>query len=133
MTLSEKVPDTITEWVAGAVCISETAGLGIAESASLTSFQPFFASYTLPYSVKRGETLVLKVSVRNYNQHELPVRVRSRPLVVQPAAGGGGAHGHVPSHLYESVILGPCLCLLLISFMLPCAVHLPCGPVLCRW
>ena len=73
MTLSQEVPDTITEWVAGAVCTSESAGLGISEPASLTSFQPFFVSYTLPYSVKRGETLVLKVSVRNYNQDDLPV------------------------------------------------------------
>ncbi|XP_037081991.1 alpha-2-macroglobulin-like isoform X2 [Pollicipes pollicipes] len=51
------------------------AGLGVAPSASLTSFQPFFVSYTLPYSVKRGETLVLKVSVLNYNEEALPVKL----------------------------------------------------------
>ncbi|XP_037082583.1 alpha-2-macroglobulin-like, partial [Pollicipes pollicipes] len=59
----------------GAVCSSETAGLGVAPSASLTSFQPFFVSYTPPYSVKRGETLVLKVSVLNYNEEALPVKL----------------------------------------------------------
>ncbi|XP_037082580.1 alpha-2-macroglobulin-like [Pollicipes pollicipes] len=75
VTLTQKVPDTITEWVGGAVCSSETAGLGVAPSASLTSFQPFFVSYTLPYSVKRGETLVLKVSVLNYNEEALPVKL----------------------------------------------------------
>ncbi|XP_037082421.1 alpha-2-macroglobulin-like [Pollicipes pollicipes] len=75
VTLTQKVPDTITEWVGGAVCSSETAGLGVAPSASLTSFQPFFVSYALPYSVKRGETLVLKVSVLNYNKEALPVKL----------------------------------------------------------
>ncbi|XP_043217950.1 pregnancy zone protein-like isoform X6 [Amphibalanus amphitrite] len=75
VTLNQEVPDTITEWVAGAVCTSETAGLGVSETASLTSFQPFFVAYTLPYSVKRGETLVLKVSVRNYHQDDLPVKL----------------------------------------------------------
>ena len=96
MTLNQEVPDTITEWVAGAVCTSETAGLGISEPAPLTSFQPFFLSYTLPYSMKRGETLVLKVSVRNYNQHDLPVGIPSRELRIS---------GHSEKHHFQEYVV----------------------------
>ncbi|KAJ8039538.1 Alpha-2-macroglobulin-like protein 1 [Holothuria leucospilota] len=60
------VPDTITEWIANGFCISETKGIGISTTSSLQAFQPFFLSYTLPYSVIRGETFPVKVTVFNY-------------------------------------------------------------------
>ncbi|XP_011920112.1 PREDICTED: pregnancy zone protein [Cercocebus atys] len=60
------VPDTITEWKAGAFCLSEDAGLGISSTASLRAFQPFFVELTMPYSVIRGEVFTLKATVLNY-------------------------------------------------------------------
>uniref|UniRef100_A0A2K5QFJ9 PZP alpha-2-macroglobulin like n=1 Tax=Cebus imitator TaxID=2715852 RepID=A0A2K5QFJ9_CEBIM len=60
------VPDTITEWKAGAFCLSEDAGLGISPTASLRAFQPFFVELTMPYSVIRGEVFTLKATVLNY-------------------------------------------------------------------
>ncbi|XP_058138735.2 alpha-2-macroglobulin [Dasypus novemcinctus] len=60
------VPDTITEWKAGAFCLSEDTGLGIAPTASLQAFQPFFVELTMPYSVIRGEAFSLKATVLNY-------------------------------------------------------------------
>lgn len=61
-----QVPDTITEWKAGAFCLSEESGLGLSPTASLQVFQPFFVDLTLPYSVIRGEAFTLKATVLNY-------------------------------------------------------------------
>ncbi|XP_028616885.1 murinoglobulin-1-like isoform X2 [Grammomys surdaster] len=66
------VPDTITEWKAGAFCLSNDTGLGLSSVAPLQAFQPFFVELTMPYSVIRGETFMLKATVMNY----LPASMR---------------------------------------------------------
>ncbi|XP_060240131.1 murinoglobulin-1-like isoform X1 [Meriones unguiculatus] len=73
------VPDTITEWKAGAFCLSNDTGLGLSPVVSLQAFQPFFVELTMPYSVIRGEAFTLKANVLNY----LPTCIR---LGVQLAA-----------------------------------------------
>ncbi|XP_075409474.1 alpha-2-macroglobulin [Tenrec ecaudatus] len=60
------VPDTITEWKAGALCLSNDTGLGLSRSATLQAFQPLFVDLTMPYSVVRGEAFTLKATVLNY-------------------------------------------------------------------
>ncbi|XP_076796624.1 murinoglobulin-1-like isoform X2 [Arvicanthis niloticus] len=70
------VPDTITEWKAGALCLSNDTGLGLSSVAPLQAFQPFFVELSLPYSVIQGETFMLKATVMNY----LPTSMR---MVVQ--------------------------------------------------
>ncbi|XP_053777806.1 alpha-2-macroglobulin isoform X2 [Desmodus rotundus] len=60
------VPDTITEWKAGALCLSNDTGLGLSLPASLRAFQPFFVELTMPYSVIRGEAFTLKATVVKY-------------------------------------------------------------------
>ncbi|NWV04877.1 OVOS protein, partial [Ptilonorhynchus violaceus] len=60
------VPDSITEWKASAFCVQDDAGFGISSPVSLTAFQPFFADFTLPYSVIRGEKFNLIANVLNY-------------------------------------------------------------------
>lgn len=72
-TIERQLPHTITDWVGHTTCISPRHGLGIAPPTTITGFQSFFLDYTLPYSVKRGEMLHLKVSLFNYMQHSLPV------------------------------------------------------------
>ncbi|XP_062978761.1 alpha-2-macroglobulin-like isoform X2 [Elgaria multicarinata webbii] len=73
------VPDTITEWKAGAFCLSEEAGFGLAPSTSVYSFQPFFIEVTLPYSVVRGEVAVMKATTFNYLNICLRVHVTLAP------------------------------------------------------
>uniref|UniRef100_A0A8C6CAF7 Uncharacterized protein n=1 Tax=Monodon monoceros TaxID=40151 RepID=A0A8C6CAF7_MONMO len=80
--LAVKVPDTITEWKAGALCLSGTAGLGLSPTISLTAFQPFFLELTLPYSVVRGEAFTLKATAFSYVSHCIRVSVQ---LEVSPA------------------------------------------------
>ncbi|XP_058936266.1 pregnancy zone protein-like [Kogia breviceps] len=80
--LAVKVPDTITEWKAGALCLSGTAGLGLSPTISLTAFQPFFLELTLPYSVIRGEAFTLKATAFSYVSHCIRVSVQ---LEVSPA------------------------------------------------
>ncbi|XP_023246996.1 murinoglobulin-2-like [Copidosoma floridanum] len=75
-TIERKLPDTITEWIGKAVCISSKQGLGIGVPSQITAFQPFFLDYSLPYSIKRGEQLHLKVQLFNYMHHPLPVAIR---------------------------------------------------------
>ncbi|KAM8924712.1 alpha-2-macroglobulin-like protein 1 [Pelodytes ibericus] len=63
--LAVTVPDTITDWIAGAFCIGPR-GFGLSLPTSLRAFQPFFVNLILPYSVVVGETFTLKASVFNY-------------------------------------------------------------------
>ncbi|XP_036923698.1 pregnancy zone protein-like [Sturnira hondurensis] len=70
------VPDTITEWKAGALCLSNDTGLGLSLPASLRAFQPFFVELTMPYSVVRGEAFTLKATVLNYLTKCIRVRVQ---------------------------------------------------------
>ncbi|XP_073402567.1 alpha-2-macroglobulin-like isoform X1 [Dendrobates tinctorius] len=63
--IHHKAPDTITDWNAGAICMGPS-GFGLSPSSSLRVFQPFFVDLTLPYSVVRGETFIMKASVFNY-------------------------------------------------------------------
>ncbi|KAI4503310.1 hypothetical protein M0802_001532 [Mischocyttarus mexicanus] len=76
LTIERTLPHTITDWVGHTVCISPVHGLGIAPPTTITTFQPFFLDYSLPYSVKRGEMLHMKVSLFNYMQHSLPVKIQ---------------------------------------------------------
>jgi len=76
VTVERTLPHTITDWIGYTACISPTHGLGIAPPTTITGFQPFFLDYSLPYSVKRGEMLRMKVSLFNYMQHSLPVSFR---------------------------------------------------------
>ncbi|XP_068236577.1 alpha-1-inhibitor 3-like isoform X6 [Palaemon carinicauda] len=69
------LPDTITEWVGKAVCVHPEKGLGVSNRAPIITFTPFFTDLTLPPSVKRGEVLPVKISIFNYLESDLPVRV----------------------------------------------------------
>ncbi|XP_016077346.1 PREDICTED: alpha-2-macroglobulin-like [Miniopterus natalensis] len=70
------VPDTITEWKAGALCLSSDTGLGLSLPATLRAFQPFFVELTMPYSVIRGEAFTLKATVLNYLPQCIRVNVQ---------------------------------------------------------
>ncbi|KAL6456291.1 hypothetical protein MHYP_G00348340 [Metynnis hypsauchen] len=74
MGVKKSVPDSITSWTAGAFCTSPV-GFGVAPEVELTTFQPFFVSLTLPYSIIRGEIFVLKASVFNYLKSCVMVKV----------------------------------------------------------
>ncbi|KAM6162666.1 alpha-2-macroglobulin [Erethizon dorsatum] len=83
------VPDTITEWKAGALCLSNDTGLGLSPTASLRAFQPFFVELTMPYSVVRGEAFTLKATVLNYLPDCIRVNVQleaSPKFLAAPAA-----------------------------------------------
>nr|BAR45603.1 alpha-2-macroglobulin 3 [Ammothea sp. RS-2014] len=71
-----EIPHTITEWTGSMFCTSKTDGLGISPSAAIKSFQPFFVSYTLPYSVIRNEKVPVIVTVFNYLPECLPIELR---------------------------------------------------------
>ncbi|XP_064609177.1 LOW QUALITY PROTEIN: CD109 antigen-like [Liolophura sinensis] len=74
--ISAVVPDTITSWVASAFAVNPVSGLGVAPStAQIEAFRPFFVSLNLPYSVVRGEQVVLQAIVFNYLTVDLDVLV----------------------------------------------------------
>nr|AVP12646.1 CD109 antigene-like protein 1 [Littorina littorea] len=75
-TLTTTVPDTITSWVTSAFAINPTTGLGVAPTAAkLRVFRPFFVTLNLPYSVVRGEQVVIQAIVFNYLPTDQDVRV----------------------------------------------------------
>jgi len=73
VSLKRDLPHTITEWIGTTICVSSQLGLGIAPPTHITAFQPFFLDYTMPYSIKRGEVVQLKVSLFNFLSFNLPV------------------------------------------------------------
>ncbi|XP_070792389.1 alpha-2-macroglobulin-like isoform X2 [Pituophis catenifer annectens] len=79
IALPVTIPDTITEWKAGAFCLSADTGFGLAQPAFLKAFQPFFIELTLPYSVVRGEAFPLKATVFSYLTYCIRVRISLTP------------------------------------------------------
>ncbi|XP_052800199.1 CD109 antigen-like isoform X1 [Mya arenaria] len=74
--ISATVPDTITSWYATAFSVNALSGLGITDGPSkFTTFRPFFVSLNLPYSVVRGEQVVLQSNIFNYMGQDLDVTV----------------------------------------------------------
>uniref|UniRef100_A0A1I8PQI3 TEP1-F n=1 Tax=Stomoxys calcitrans TaxID=35570 RepID=A0A1I8PQI3_STOCA len=75
-TWSKKIPDTITSWVVSAFAMNKEKGLAVTEDKTkITTFQPFFISVRLPYSVKRGEVINVPALVFNYLNKDLDVEV----------------------------------------------------------
>ncbi|KAF2354669.1 Reverse transcriptase domain [Trinorchestia longiramus] len=74
------LPDAITEWVGKAVCVNPERGVGISPPSSITTFTPFFIDLTLLPSVKMSEIMPVKISVFNYLETFLPVRLGPRIL-----------------------------------------------------
>ncbi|KAL3876288.1 hypothetical protein ACJMK2_034153 [Sinanodonta woodiana] len=75
-SIAATVPDTITSWVASAFSINKITGLGVTSApATFRTFRPFFVSLNLPYSVVRGEELVLQANVFNYMTQDMDVVV----------------------------------------------------------
>ncbi|CAL1538552.1 unnamed protein product [Lymnaea stagnalis] len=71
--LSTKVtlPDTITSWMVSAFAINDN-GLAVGEKPfELKAFQLFFLTMNLPYSIKRGEIFILKITVFNYRNQDV--------------------------------------------------------------
>jgi hypothetical protein len=60
------LPHTITEWVGNGFCVNTKSSIGVSEPFKITAFQPFFMSFTLPYSMVRGESVDIPVSVFSY-------------------------------------------------------------------
>lgn len=60
------LPDSITTWMTEAIGLSAEKGLGLAQTAELHTFKPFFIDFTLPYSVIRGEQTKVPLTVYNY-------------------------------------------------------------------
>ncbi|XP_042310156.1 alpha-2-macroglobulin-like [Sceloporus undulatus] len=79
ITVPVTIPDTITEWRAGAYCMSADTGFGLASTTTLTAFKPFFLDFTMPYSVVRGEAFVLKATASTYLQSCIRVKILLDP------------------------------------------------------
>ncbi|KAJ8368236.1 hypothetical protein SKAU_G00082640 [Synaphobranchus kaupii] len=87
--VEKTVPDTITKWVAEAICTSPV-GVGFSPTVDLIAFQPFFVSLTLPYSVIRGEAFTLKATVFNYLSNCIMVQLslaESTEYTARPCEG----------------------------------------------
>ncbi|XP_071112931.1 alpha-2-macroglobulin-like [Haliotis cracherodii] len=76
LELNKTLPGSITEWVGSTVCAKSDVGVGVSESASVTAFQPFFVSFTLPYAAIRGEYIPLTVTVFNYLTECIEIELR---------------------------------------------------------
>ncbi|XP_078413666.1 CD109 antigen [Cetorhinus maximus] len=76
VTLQRTVPDSLTTWIASAFAISKNQGLQLATTpAELEVFKSFFLEMNLPYSITRGEQLILEINIFNYLQQTLEVWV----------------------------------------------------------
>ncbi|KAM9388181.1 alpha-2-macroglobulin-like protein 1 [Phaethornis superciliosus] len=73
-TVLVTAPAVPGEWKVKMFCFSGR-GFGLAPAISLRTVQPFFVDVTLPYSVIRGETFMLKATVFNYLQQCIQIHV----------------------------------------------------------
>ncbi|NXC13823.1 A2ML1 protein, partial [Corythaeola cristata] len=79
-------PAAAAGWKIKTFCLTGRR-FGLAPTVSLRTVQPFFVDVTLPYSVIRGETFALKVTVFNYLQQCIQIYValaRSSDFQVEP-------------------------------------------------
>ncbi|XP_052100569.1 alpha-2-macroglobulin-like isoform X3 [Mytilus californianus] len=75
VNVTSTIPHTITEWVGNSLCTNLDVGVGVSSVTGITAFQPFFLSFTLPYSAIRGETVPILVSIFNYMTECLVMQV----------------------------------------------------------
>jgi CD109 antigen len=72
----KKVPDSITSWILTGFSVNPEYGLGLTiEPSKLEVFQPFFVSTNLPYSIKRGESILIPAIIFNYLEKDLTSEV----------------------------------------------------------
>ncbi|XP_053383073.1 CD109 antigen-like [Mercenaria mercenaria] len=77
VSIEETVPDTITSWIATAFAIHPNTGLGVSSpTPQLEVTMPFFLSVNLPYSVIRGEKVLIQVNIHNYSPQQLHTYVK---------------------------------------------------------
>ncbi|XP_017069812.2 LOW QUALITY PROTEIN: alpha-2-macroglobulin-P [Drosophila eugracilis] len=70
------IPDTITNWVVTGFSLNPVKGLGVTDDKlNIKTFQPFFVSVRLPFSVKRGEVINVPALVFNYLPKTLDVEL----------------------------------------------------------
>ncbi|NWH97382.1 A2ML1 protein, partial [Tichodroma muraria] len=70
--VSVTVPAAAAEWKVKMFCLAGR-GFGLAPTSSLRTVQPFFVDMTLPYSIVRGETFLVKATVLSYLQQCIQV------------------------------------------------------------
>ena len=76
VSLTKKIPDTITSWVVTGFAMNDKTGFGLVQNPTkIEVFQPFFVSTNLPYSVKRGEVIAIPVVVFNYMDKALDAEI----------------------------------------------------------
>nr|UFX77148.1 alpha-2-macroglobulin isoform C [Biomphalaria glabrata] len=75
VTLHETAPDTITSWIGNVLCVHPETGFGASPVTSLRTFQPFFLSLQLPYAAVRGEKLPIMLTVYNYLEKCLHIKM----------------------------------------------------------
>ncbi|NXC99535.1 A2ML1 protein, partial [Certhia familiaris] len=72
--VSVTAPAAAAEWKVKMFCLAGRGfGFGLAPTTSLRTVQPFFVDMTLPYSVIRGETFLVKATVLSYLQQCIQV------------------------------------------------------------
>ncbi|NWW27655.1 A2ML1 protein, partial [Falcunculus frontatus] len=72
--VSVTAPAAAAEWKVKMFCLAGR-GFGLAPATSLRTVQPFFVDVTLPYSVIRGETFLMKATVFSYLQQCIQIHV----------------------------------------------------------
>ncbi|XP_049817832.1 murinoglobulin-2-like isoform X2 [Aethina tumida] len=70
------LPHTITNWKTNVMCVSATDGIGFSQEIEISAFQPFFVDVVTPYSVKREEYFYVPITVFNYLNYSLPIRIK---------------------------------------------------------
>ncbi|XP_063004731.1 alpha-2-macroglobulin-like protein 1 [Melospiza melodia melodia] len=84
--VSVTAPAAAAQWKVKTFCLAGR-GFGLAPVMSLRTVQPFFVDVTLPYSVIRGETFLMKATVFSYLQQCMQIQValaKSSDFQVEP-------------------------------------------------
>ncbi|XP_050416999.1 complement C3 [Patella vulgata] len=74
-TVRVTLPDSITKWVVWAVGLSSNRGVCVAEPREITAYQPVFIQLHLPYKAVRLEQVKVTVTMFNYKDHPMKVKI----------------------------------------------------------
>jgi hypothetical protein len=74
--VTERLPDSITNWIFHGIALSNAKGFGIAKPKELQVFKNIFVECHLPYSLRRQEQVSVACTVYNYNENQERVCLR---------------------------------------------------------
>ncbi|GAB6027825.1 C3 and PZP-like, alpha-2-macroglobulin domain containing 8, variant 2 [Chamberlinius hualienensis] len=75
-SFQNNVPHSVDEWTGNAFCVSKNEGLGISPSTSISTYQHFELSATVPQTAVQGETVPVVITIKSFYPYCFPIALK---------------------------------------------------------